>query len=243
VWGFVSSAKNAQLVVDKQKSSILAVNLSTVVAPEAAWVCVYQNDGGVVGKMVGQALVRGGVTENVEIPLDPLTSNNVFVLMHLDRGKPGVFEFDQRRKDDSPDRPVFVGASELIAPVMLADYGVKVAPGTAKLAVYRQGSIGTTLTVGSVLAPRDSWIVVQRDQKGRPGQVIGFAAVPAGSSADLPVPLSSGPPQESFFVTLLADSGVAGRLEFDAASPLASADQPYYVDGAPVQAAIPVKKN
>jgi hypothetical protein len=242
VWGFVSSAKNAQLVVDKQKSSILAVNLSKVVAPEAAWVCVYQNDGGVVGKMVGQVLVAGGETKNVAIPLDPLRSNNVFVLMHVDRGKPGVFEFDQRRKDDSPDRPVFVGATELTVPIMLASYGVKVAPGTAKIAVYRQGSIGTTLTVGSVLAPNNSWIVVQRGQKGRPGQVMGFAAVPAGTSVDLPVPLTSGPPREDFFVTLFADSGVAGRLEFDPASPLSSADQPYYIDGAPVQAAVPVKK-
>lgn len=242
VWGFVSSAQNAELVVDAPKSSVLAVVLSKVVAPEAAWVCVYQNEGGVVGKMVGQVLVGPGVTKNVEIPLDPLKSDKVFVLMHSDRGKPGVFEFDPANKDSSPDRPVFVGGVELSVPVILAGYGVRAAPGAARIAVYRQGSIGSTVTVGSVLAPADSWIVVQQQQKGRPGKVIGLAPVPAGTLVDYPVALESGPPQDSFFVTLFADAGVKGKFEFSLTSPLSSPDQPYYVDGAPVSAEIPVKK-
>jgi hypothetical protein len=242
VWGYVASAQDAQLVADTQKSSILAVVLSKVVAPEAAWVCVYENDRGVVGKMVGQILVRQGVTTNVEIPLDPLKSDKVFVLMHSDRGKPGVFEFDPKSKDNSPDRPVFVDGVELSVPMILARYGVRAAPGTAKIAVYRQGSIGSTVTVGSVLAPTDSWIVVQQQQNGRPGKVIGIAPVPAGSLVDYPVGLESGPPQGNFFVTLFADAGVRGKFEFSPTSPLTSPDQPYYVDGVPVTAEVPVKK-
>lgn len=244
VWGFVSSAKNAQLIVDENKSSVLAVNLSKVVAPEAAWVCVYENVEGKVGDMVGQTRVERGVTENVEVPLRPGTSDKVFVLMHADRGKPKVFEFDQRRKDDSPDRPVFVGGSELVAAVTLRGYGVKAIPGTAQVAVYRQGKIDTTVTVGKIVAPANSWIVAQLRQNGRPGKVLGFAPVPAGTQLDYPLNLTTGSPRQNFFVTLFADSGVAGRFEFDPAAPLSSADQPYFVDGAPVWSEVPVgKKN
>jgi hypothetical protein len=72
--------------------------------------------------------------------------------------------------------------------------------------------------------------------------VIGFLAVAPGSLTDVPLALTSGAPTQSFYVTLFADSGVAGRFEFDPASPLSSADQPYYVDGVPVRSEVPVKK-
>jgi hypothetical protein len=242
VWGFVSSAENAQLVVDPQNSSVLGVSLSRVVAPEDAWVCVYLNDGGVVGKMVGQVRVKQGATDNVAIPLDPGTSGKVFVLMHVDRGKSGVFEFDEQNKDESPDRPVFVDGKELSEPLTLRAYGAAVPAGSARIAVYRQGSITATLTVGDVVAPGPSWLVVQASQDGRPGKVLSFAPIAAGRFVDLPVTLTSGPPQDNFFVTLFADSGVAGRFEFDPKSPLTSADQPYYVGNAPVTSEVPVTK-
>jgi hypothetical protein len=243
VWGFVSAPKNAQLIADPQKSTVLSVNLSKVVAPEAAWVCVYNNDGGQVGDMVGQVRVERGTTKDVEIPLDSPKSDKVFVLMHADRGKPGVFEFDQLRKDESPDRPVFVGGSELVAPLTLKRYGVQAARGTARIAVFRQGSIGTTLTVGEIVAPANSWVVVQSMENGRPGTVIGVTPVPAGTVVDYPVALTSGPPRQDFAVTLFADAGVAGAFEFNPRSPISSADQPYYVDGAPVRSVVPVKGN
>ena len=243
VWGFVANAKNAQLVVDPQKSTILAVNLSKVVAPETVWVCAYEDEGGALGKMVGQVRVGRGVTSNVEIPLEPLKSDKVFVLMHADRGAPNVFEFDERQKEDSPDRPIFVDGSELGAPVTLRPYGVKAAPGRARIEVYRQGSIGATLTVGVIRAPADSWVVIQSQQKGQPGKVIGLARVPAGAFADLAVPLEPDASQGNLYVTLFADSGTAGKFEFVPGSPLSSADQPYYVAGVPVRAEVPVTRN
>jgi hypothetical protein len=243
VWGFVASAKNARLVVDPRKSTLLAVHLSEVVAPETAWVCVYEDAGGAPGKMVGQVRVGRGVTSNVEIPLDPLKSGKVFVLMHADRGIPNVFEFDEQQKEDSPDRPIFVDGSELAVPVTLGPYGVKVASGRARIEVYRQGSIGATLTVGTISAPGDSWVVIQSQQKGRPGKVIGLARVPAGRFADLDVPLAPDPSQGNLYATLFADSGTAGKFEFDPESPQSSADQPYYVDGVPVRAEVPVTRN
>jgi hypothetical protein len=72
---------------------------------------------------------------------------------------------------------------------------------------------------------------------------MGFAPVPAGTQVDFPLNPTTGPPRQSFYVTLFADSGVAGRLEFDPAAPLSSADQPYFVDGAPVRFEVPVTSN
>jgi hypothetical protein len=243
VWGFVAAGKNAQLVVDRQKSTVLAVTLSKVVAPETVWVCAYEDEAGELGRMVGQVRVRRGVTSSVEIPLDPLKSDKVYVLMHADRGIPNVFEFDEQQKEDSPDRPIFVDGSELGAPVTLRPYGVKAAPGRARIEVYRQGSIGATLTVGTINAPGDSWIVIQSQQRGRPGKVIGLARTPAGRFADLDVPLATDPYQGNLYVTLFADSGTAGKFEFDPESAQSSADQPYYVDGVPVRAEVPVTRN
>ena len=55
--------------------------------------------------------------------------------------------------------------------------------------------------------------------------------------------LNPGSPREDFFVSLFADSGVAGRFEFDPQSPFDSADQPYYVNGTPVTARVLVGKD
>jgi hypothetical protein len=164
----------------------------------------------------GQVRVDGGTTEGVEIPLDPGTS-----------GK-------------GPDRPVFIAGTELAETLTLRNYGAAAGAGTARITVDPQASIGTTLTVAEAIAPADSWIVVQEDRSGRPGKVLSFAPLTGGRFVEQPVALTSGPPREDFFVTLFADSGVAGRFEFDPASPLSSADQPYYVGGVPVRAEVPV---
>ena len=240
MWGFVSSAENAQLTVDQQKSSVLAVSLAKVVAPEAAWICAYENDEGARGKMVGQVRVEGGTTDDVEIRLDQETSDNVVLLMHSDRGNRGVFEFDEANKEGSPDRPVFVNGKVLAETVALRGYGVGVASRAARIEVYPQGSTDATVTVRNVLAPADAWVVVQQSSGGRPGRVVGFAPVSAGALSDYPVVLKSGPPRGNLFVTLFADAGVAGRFEFDPESPLSSADQPYYVDGKPLTAEVRV---
>ena len=241
--GLVSSAESARIVVDPRRSSILAAHVSEVAAPGAAWVVVHESEGGKAGRILGRIRVDQGVSKDVEIPLTGDATGTVLLVMHLDRGRANVFEFDERSPAESPDRPILVDGQPLEEPVALRDYGAEVDSGAATVAVYRQGSIGSTVTVGEIVAPASAWVVVQQQQGGRPGRVLGFAPVPAGLSADLPVRLDPGSPSEDFFVSLFADSGVDGRFEFDPQSAFDSADQPYYVNGTPVTTRVLVGKD
>ena len=45
--------------------------------------------------------------------LEDVTTSNVIVAVHADRGEAGEFDFDMMNKEMSPDRPYFVDGKEL----------------------------------------------------------------------------------------------------------------------------------
>ena len=97
--------------------------------------------------------------------------------------------------------------------------GIAVRSTDAAIAMSDQRDIVHNITVDSVTAPADSWIVVQADANGTPGTMLGSVWVPKGQSTNLRIELDSTakiPP--AIFVTLLADKGMSHQLEYGAAS-------------------------
>jgi len=64
---------------------------------------------------------------------------------------------------------------------------------------------------------------VRADNSGQPGDVLGSTAVPAGTTAAIPVPIASGTAANNIWVTLHTDAGTQGTFEFDGQS---GADMP-----------------
>jgi hypothetical protein len=142
-----------------------------------------------------------------------------------------------------------------------ASDGLIVRSGAASVVVADQTSPWGTLVVKRVVTPVPSWVVVQALQPyGDPGEVLGFVAVPAGTSTDVSVALDQrNAGVNTVIVSILADRGRPGILDYTASSgggsmggggsqqstvptsPTASADKPLFAAGRRVSAVLAEK--
>lgn len=85
----------------------------------------------------------------------------------------------------------------------------------ASVTVEDQESDGTQVTVASVAAPENAWLVIESDADGKPGQVLGTTAVPAGTTENVVVILDTPIAGENHLWAMLhKDAGEAGVWEF-----------------------------
>jgi plastocyanin len=98
------------------------------------------------------------------------------------------------------------------------------------LAVADQPIIDGMVTVQSAHTDTPGWIVVHADADGRPGQVLGFAYIPDGTSENVMVPVALEAATERLFAMLHIDEGEAEVYEFP------GPDGPVMLDGNPFAA-------
>ncbi len=113
VWGYVASAKNAQLALAENQPGGSELVVDTVVAPGDAWIVVHADDNGKPGERVGLAHVKRGESSDVKVTLSGVKTDKVIVAVHADHGTAGKFDFDMMNKAMSADRPYFVDEKEL----------------------------------------------------------------------------------------------------------------------------------
>jgi hypothetical protein len=241
VWGYVAAADRAQLEVSPDQLDVDEIVIDRVLVPGDAWVVVHADEGGKPGMRVGLARVPRGQSTDVRVELEDLSTPNVIVAIHADRGTKGEFDFDMMNPKMSPDRPYFVGSAELAAVIAVREFGVPTAAGTAAIDVADQPGASGTLLIDRALAPTDAWIVVHLDDDGAPGARVGLAHIPAGETTDLTVDLEPLPLTDSLFVAIHADRSETGVFEFDMMQPITSADQPFFIDGEEVATAVRVR--
>ncbi|KAF0209294.1 MAG: hypothetical protein FD171_19 [Actinobacteria bacterium] len=232
--GVMTTESNAKIVVADQVGATTSVTIELVRAPKDAFVVVHQFDGTMPGKRIGYAAVEKGDNTDVKVTLDPdvpLTAELVAAI-HTDAGVRGELEFDMDNMERSPDRPFFIGETEVAAPFKVADFGVPVKMGEAAIQAGDQ-PLGTTVTIGSATAPADAFVVVHKAKDdGMPGERLGFTPIKAGENKDVVVELDG---KVLGTVGLIAaihvDADGDGELEFDMDDPVGSPDQPYFADG------------
>lgn len=117
VWGYVVAPDNAKLELAEDQPGVDELVVDRVLAPGDAWIVVHADDDGTPGERVGLAHVDSGESLGVEVALDGVTTDNVIVAVHADRGTPNEFDFDMMNKEMSPDRPYFVDRKELASVV------------------------------------------------------------------------------------------------------------------------------
>jgi hypothetical protein len=110
----------------------------------------------------------------------------------------------------------------------------------AQLEVAQSQDGVNELVVKRVLAPSDAWVVVHADMNGKPGKRVGLAAVKAGETLDVKVPLE-GLTTPKVIVAVHADRGTAGEFDFDMMNKEMSPDRPYFVDEAELAKMVTVR--
>ena len=241
VWGYVAGAKFAQLdVADQLGVDTLVVK--RVLAPADGWVVVHADNDGMPGDRVGFAHVSKGENLDVKVALKGVTTEQVIVAVHADKGTPNQLDFDMMKKLESPDRPFFVSDKELAKEVVVRSFGVKADAGTAAIEVADQRGATNSITVDKALAPTAAWVVVHLNDNGMPGERVGATSIPAGDNRSVVVTLSPAAAQaDSLLVAVHADRGVLGTLEFNMKDKLASPDQPFFVSGNEVATKVTIK--
>jgi hypothetical protein len=231
--GVVVAEENVSLEIEDQVGAEGELAVSRVLAPDDSWIVVHLDEGGMPGKRIGLLRVEEGESLDLSVPLDEsVTTPNVIVALHADRGQRGQFEFDMDEFMRSPDKPYFVNLEEVATVVAVADFGVPVMMGEAEIVVEDQAIDSGELLVRGATAPDDAWIVVHLDDDGMPGMRVGLAAIPAGESENVRVQIDSDEDLGgSLIVAVHADRGASGEFEFDMDDLVGSPDQPYFVDG------------
>ena len=241
VWGYVANADDAQLEVTESQPGVDKLEIDRVRVPEDAWIVVHADDNGKPGMRVGLLGVQKGESTDMEVELKDVTTPKVIVAVHADRGKAGKLDFDMMNKEMSPDRPFFVNEKELAKVAAVREFGVKTDPGTAAIEVSDQPGATGALKVDRALAPAGAWVVVHLDKDGAPGQRVGLAQIPKGENKNVEVKLDPLPLTDKLFVAIHADKGQPGAFEFDMMDKINSKDQPYFINGEEVAAAVAVR--
>lgn len=242
VWGYVAAADSAQLELADEQLDTSSLTVDRALVPEDAWIVVHLEVDGMPGERVGLLAIDEGESRDLVVPLEGVTTPNVIVAIHADRGEDDEFEFDMEAKETSPDRPFFVDEQELAKVVKVADFGVVAAAGEAAIEVDDQPGVTDTILVKRVVAPTGAWVVVHLDDNGMPGERVGLAQIPAGESTAIEVELYPGIElTDKLLVAVHADRGESGEFEFDMEDKVGSPDQPFFVDGEEVATAASVK--
>lgn len=242
--GVVVAGKNAALEAKDQPGAASTLVVDRVLAPGDSWVVVHLDMDGKPGERVGLAHVDGGESRNVVVKLDPKVklTEKVLVALHADRGIADKLEFDMDNFAASPDKPYFIDGMELAKAVVVREFGVKASEGEAAIEVADQPGVTDSLVVARAVAPTGAWIVVHLDDNGKPGDRVGLQQIAAGESLDTTVTLKTDMELTGkLLVAVHADRGEAGAFEFDMMDKTNSPDQPFFVDGKEVAAAIRVK--
>jgi hypothetical protein len=89
--------------------------------------------------------------------------------------------------------------------------------GVADIQVSDQAIDQDTVTVTTVNAIVDGWLVIHTEADGKPGPVIGYTQVPAGGSSDVKVTVDASQATPKLFAMLHVDEGTKGTYEFPGA--------------------------
>lgn len=238
--GVVASAKNAGLNAEDVGCTSAGIVVDRVVAPVAGWLVAKSINPPF--SVLGTAPIAQGENVDTLIKLTAADAADAFVALHIDRGTPGVFEFNPARPRQSQDAAVYVDSAPMQVPVRVTGFGADVMANSVLVLVKDQTIRNRAVVVDYLITPEPVWVCVNLLEEGLPGKQIGLVSRPPGEQQSIVVPLNrTVAPGDMLVVTIHADKGLPGVFEFDHRNPFAGVDQPYVAAGVLVSRRISLK--
>jgi uncharacterized protein YgiM (DUF1202 family) len=231
------------------------LTVPSITSSSAGWLVVHADDGGTFGPVIGYAALAEGENTDVAVEIDTeAATETVHLMLHEDGGVVGTYEFPGADAPVIADGAPVSMAYAVGAPVMsdmaaapaaggdtAAAPAAPAAGGEMSMAGFSLNSdpadlkiVDGTLTVPSITSASPGWMVVHADNEGKPGPVLGYAAVAEGENTDVVIPIDTDAATETVHLMLHEDGGVVGTYEFP------GADAPVMVDGKPAMMAYAV---
>lgn len=88
------------------------------------------------------------------------------------------------------------------------------APSINDISVHDQTVQSDSVLVSLVDSMKPGWVAIFTDENGQPGTVLGYTAVPAGTSSDIKVTIDSKKATDKLIAMLLVDAGTIGTFEY-----------------------------
>lgn len=213
--------ETGSIMVSNQTISQNTITVPSIVMDAKGFVVVHRDNGSggpVVPGIIGEAVpLNAGTNTNVQIPLSDVAltdGEKLHIMLHFDTGTEGVYEFD--------------GANGFDGPVLTEDGNIVMTPiniTSPAINVANQPVVNNTITIPSVNAAADGWLVVHNDDgTGNivlPG-IIGKTLVSKGMNTNVVVeldPNNTYTAGQKLFPMLHLDNGIIGQYEFDGAGP------------------------
>lgn len=95
--------------------------------------------------------------------------------------------------------------------------GPQAAANLAAVAVGDQSIVDARLVIDKIISIGPGWLVIHADNSGKPGAVLGFAAVRNGENLNVIVAVDTARATPVVYAMLHTDAGVIGNYEFPGA--------------------------
>ena len=197
------------------------LTIARIESADAGWVVIYNDDSGKAGDILGYAHVPAGVSENIEVSVDPFdATEKLYAIYHLDEGQLNIFEFP------GPDSPNQSGGA-----LTSADFAVDLKVFHPEIAVRKVDVNEDGLVViPKVVVANPSWIKLHDDDDGQPGRMLAYAPLKTGINVSVTMTIDWRAASPTLHAGLYADDGEPGMLEEQ------SVDQPIVTDGEAISA-------
>jgi hypothetical protein len=201
-----------QPVIDGQ------VVIDRVISDGPGWVVVHRDENGQPGLIIGHAALVDGLNEGVAVELiEAALTPLLYSRIHEDTTPGDAFNFPEA------DPPVLEDGRLPQAQRIRTDAGSYIIIHDQPLAA--DGSVVATM----VMATSDAWLVIQADEDGVPGAVLGQTWVPRGINREVLVELDPQPETDTVHAVLYQDAGEAELFEYPGGP-----DTPFRVQGGTV---------
>lgn len=166
------------------------------------------------GPVIGNEAVAQGWTYNLEVKIDPTQATpTLYAMLHVDDNTVGVYEFGQI---GGADAPALVNG-EMVTPAFKAEI----------INADDQFVQNNQVVIASVTTQQAGFIVVHSGNVDTFGNTLGQAAVPAGTSTNITVPITAEGQTPVLWPMLHVDTGAVGTYEFGTVE---GADPPVFVN-------------
>lgn len=177
------------------------INIPDAVFDAPGFLVIHIEQDGGPGPVAGFLYVPPGHYSNLWVPVDTsILTPVVYPMSHYDTDLNGLYEF----AGGDLDAPIVVDGNVLVAPVNIGviDANDQLTDGS--------------FTANSVTISEPGFLVVHISQDGGPGPVLGVAAIPAGTSADVAVEFTNNDilPTAVLYPMLHIDTDGNGVYEF-----------------------------
>lgn len=198
------------------------VIIATVVSDGAGFLVVHSDEGGDIGGVRGLSAVDSGSSSEVEVTLDPPAADGetLYAMLHTDANGDGAYDSDV-------DVPVEDDDDEVITPSFQVTVEGSAVPTGTVAASDQTLDAATAVEIDEVVSSGPGILVIHESNADGDSfaGIIGSAAVPAGTSADVEVTLDRDAVDgETLWAMLHVDAAGNGVYDADVDGPVLEED-------------------